>query len=98
MEEVWGLRSPDLLLLRDIAKAQKHVELVYGSPDVSAADHVISRSIGWGEGPYGEGRWGGPVQVVVKTKSGKLRYVEAIVQKSLSFLQLEMERLNVPRE
>jgi len=91
-----GEKCPDLLLLRDIAKAQKHVKLVRGSPDISSADQVSSRTIGWGEGQWGGGRWGGPNQVVVNANSGKLRYVEAIVQKSLSFLQSEMERLKVP--
>jgi hypothetical protein len=88
-------RSPDFRLLCDIAKAQKHVELVRGNPKVSTSAQVTARSIGWGEARWGEGRWGGPPQVVVRTDSGELRYVETIVAAALEVLETEMARLTI---
>jgi hypothetical protein len=86
---------PDFGLLRDIAKAQKHVHLDRGKLEVTTASQVTARSIGWGEGRFGEGRWGGPPQVVVTTDNGILRYVEQIVAASLTMLEAEMTRLKI---
>ena len=87
--------SPDFHLLRDIAKAQKHVHLNRGAPKVTTAAQVTARSIGWGEARWGEGRWGGPPQVVVTTDGGELRYVEQIVAAALTVLETEMSRLGI---
>ena len=82
-------------LLRDIAKAQKHVHLTQGNPKVSTAAQVNARPIGFGQGPYGGGRYGGPPQVVVDLNSGGFQYVESIVKASLNFLEAEMERVGL---
>ena len=87
--------SSDFRLLRDIAKAQKHVHLDRGPTEVTAAAQVAARSIGFGEARWGEGRWGGPPQVVVTTDGGELRYVEQIVATALTVLETEMSRLKV---
>jgi hypothetical protein len=87
--------SSDFRLLRDIAKAQKHVHLTRGATEVTRATQVAARSIGWGEARWGEGRWGGPPQVVVTTDGGELRYVEQIVAAALIVLETEMSRLKV---
>ena len=47
-------------LLRDIAKAQKHVELDGGNPKINLVSQISRRPIGWGEGDYGADRYGGP--------------------------------------
>ena len=88
-------RSPDFRLLRDIAKAQKHVHLTRGNLEVTTAAQVTARSLGWGEARWDEGRWGGPPQVVVTTDNGDLRYVEQIVAASLAILEAEMTRLKI---
>ena len=88
-------RSPDFGLLRDIAKAQKHVHLTEGKPKVKTAAQVTARSLGWGEARWGEGRWGGPPQVVVTTDDGGLRYVEQIVAAAVALLEAEMARLKI---
>ena len=87
--------SPDFRLLRDIAKAQKHVYLERGKPEVTTAAQMTARPLGWGEGGYGEGRYGGPPQVVVTTDDGDLRYVEQIIAASLAMLEAEMTRLKI---
>lgn len=86
-------RDQKFTLLRDIAKAQKRVHLVRGSPAVARADQVSARPIGWGEGGYGAGRYGGPDQVVVDIAHGHFEYVEIIVDEGLSFLEREMQTL-----
>src|SRR5262249_49490308 len=88
-------RSSDFRLLRDIAKAQKHVHLTRGKPEVTTAAQVTARYLGWGEGRWDEGRWGGPHQVVATTDNGDLRYVEQIVAASLAILEAEMTRLKI---
>ncbi len=82
-------------LLRDIAKAQKHVHLTQGIPAVSHASQVSSRAIAYSEGPYGMGRYGGPPQVVVDMDDGSLLYLEGVVDDALALLQAEMDRLGL---
>jgi hypothetical protein len=86
-------RNTDFKLLRDTAKALKHVRLIQGTPLVTKAEQMNSRALGWGEGPYGEGRYGGPAQVVIDTDDGSLCYVESVVDSALAFLESEMSRL-----
>lgn len=83
-------RDQSFALLRDIAKAQKHVHLTKHNPQIRRADQITSRPIGWGEGGYGEGRFGGVEQVVVDTGPGAFSYVEEIIDSSLAFLEAEM--------
>ena len=86
----------DFQLVRDIAKAQKHVRLTRGSPQVPTATHVATRSLGWDEAPWDEGRWDSPPQVVVTTNADQVRVVESILQGALGFLESEMKRLGIP--
>lgn len=88
-------RSSDFRLLRDIAKAQKHVHLERGKPEATKAAQVVARPLGFGEGGFGQGRFGGPPQVVVAMDSGDLRYVEQIVIAALGLLEAEMTRLKI---
>jgi len=59
-------RNQNFSLLRDIAKAQKHVHLLRGKPQISRADQIISRPIEYGEGDFGEGHFGGVEQMIVE--------------------------------
>jgi hypothetical protein len=90
--------SSDFRLLRDIAKAQKHVHLdprQGRKPEVTTSSQVTTRAFGYGEGGYGQGRFGGQPQVVVTTDNGELRYVETVVAAALELLKAEMTRLNI---
>jgi hypothetical protein len=85
--------SSDFRLLRDIANAQKHVELdprKGAKRVVTKSAQVTTRPVAYGERPYGDRRYGGPPQVVVRTDSGALRYVEQIVAAALAMLEAEM--------
>lgn len=84
--------NKDFCLLRDVAKAHKHVKLNRGTPLVDGSDQTSVKSLGWGVARWGEGRWGSPPQVVVATNSGEYRVVETIIKKSLEFLKAEMNR------
>ena len=85
--------NKDFRLVRDIAKAQKHVRLIQGSPEVSAAAQIENRTLGWGQATWGEGLWNGPPQVVVETNVGEFCVLEPILVRALEFLEGEMARL-----
>lgn len=89
-------RNMAFRLLRDVAKAQKHVRLERHDPIVTDISQINSRPIGFGEGGYGEGRFGGGAQVVVDIDPTRPEYVETILDQALTFLETEMVRLNVP--
>jgi hypothetical protein len=78
----------DFALLRDLAKALKHVELMWGKPVVTAAAQMTSRQLGWGA-PWGQ-KWGRHKQAVLHDNSGKLKLVTAVVGKALAVLEIEM--------
>jgi len=80
-------------LLRDVAKAQKHVRLDFGKPQISGAAQIRTRATGWGEVAWGGGRWDGEQQVVVDLDSGKVRSLQEIVDGALLFLEGEMARI-----
>lgn len=85
--------NAEFALLRDIAKANKHVHLTQGTPQVSSAGQVSQKALGWGVARWGEGRYGGRPQVVVDTNGGEARVVENIVDRALAFLEGEMQRI-----
>lgn len=86
-------RNGSFKLLRDIAKAQKHVHLTRHNPQVERADQVTSKNIGWGDGGYGQGRSGGGEQVIVNDYNDQIHYVEEIIDLSLKFMISEMREL-----
>jgi hypothetical protein len=88
-----AIRSPDFDLLRDVAKAQKHARLTDGNPQITLAAQVVARPIGYGEGPYGLGRYGGVQQVVVDIAPGNFSYLESTIDSALAVLEAEMAAL-----
>lgn len=83
-------------LLRDIAKAQKHVHLTRGTPQVTKASQVEPQRLGYDQARYDEGRYDSPSQVVVTTDAGEVRVVEALVQRALDLLDQEIAQLGIP--
>ena len=86
----------DFRLLRDVAKAQKHVHLTQWAPLVTKSAQIQPVSLGWGQARWGEMRWGGPPQVVVVTNAGENRTVEFLVGRGLDVLDREMTRFGIP--
>lgn len=93
--EALARRNSSFELLRDVAKAQKHVRLTRGNPKVNLASQTSSRGVGFGEGGFGLGRYGGPEQVVIDDNNGAMHYVEHIADEAVAFLSQEMDRLGV---
>jgi hypothetical protein len=89
-------QDDDFGLLRDVAKAHKHVVLTQGKPRVSGSADVSVKGLGWNEGQWGELRWNGPPQVVVRTDSGVYRAVETLVKHALRVLDDEIARVGIP--
>lgn len=90
-----AVMNSDFSLLRDMAKAQKHVHLTRGTPLVTDESQLASRTIGFGEGGFGEGRWGGVEQVVVDISGSDFRYVESVTDAALAFLESQMGSLGI---
>ncbi|RYD32524.1 MAG: hypothetical protein EOP85_21655 [Verrucomicrobiaceae bacterium] len=63
--------SKDVRLLGDVADALKHSRLRSAERTVSSRDAVLAVESGYGEVPYGEGKYGGTDQVLILAKSGK---------------------------
>ena len=82
--------DPDFALLRDIAKAAKHVRLDDKSL-VSESSQIKSKPLGFGMGGFGEGPYGGTQHVVVTTDSGEIRSLSSVTQRAFALLLREMK-------
>jgi len=71
----------DVNLLRDVAESLKHAILTRHLHDrqVSANDAVLLVATGFGELPFGEGKYGGTLQTVILTNDGP-RALSAVLQ------------------
>lgn len=73
--------SPDdVALLRDVAEAFKHFKLSRPSATVADANAVVAISTGWGVMRWGEGKWGGIEQCMVKRTNGDTRALTSVLQ------------------
>jgi len=75
---------PDFELIRDVANSSKHFRLSPPSAKrppkkVPSATKITSQTTGFGVGPYGEGTFGGTLQVIVEV-SGDMRPLSAIAK------------------
>ena len=89
--------SGNFRILRDVAKAVKHAELVRGNPIITSASQVDAKPTGSqaglmmaGDG-YGLGEFGGPPMVLVPV-DGVPFSVGYLIGKALAFLEEEMAR------
>ena len=67
----------DFALIRGIANAAKHLALDNIRPHRDAPSHsanTATQSLGWGEGGYGVGSYGGGPQVMLEGASGHLHF------------------------
>lgn len=83
-------RSTDFRLVRDAAKAQKHVRLTKHNPQVSSASQMKSRAVGYGEGGWGDSPWGGGTVVTIELDDGSLAIAGPTLARALAFLEKEM--------
>ncbi|NSY41542.1 hypothetical protein [Leisingera sp. ANG59] len=63
-------------VIRDVAKANKHSVLTRGNPKVKRSEQIVSQPKAYGLGRFGEGRFGGVSQVIVKLDGGEEIYLE----------------------
>ncbi len=81
----------DLSLLGSIVDAYKHFDLNNKSRPVTSANATIVVSTGWGELPFGEFKWGGLPQVIVKLNGGQKRALKKILQNVIEMWKLEIQ-------
>jgi hypothetical protein len=79
-------------ILRDIAKAQKHVSLKRGEPIIDHAREVRSKRRPYGTGAYGTGRYSGSAQVSVDV-DGKRVFVADVIEEALEVLPAQMRQV-----
>ncbi len=72
--------SGDVALLRDVAEAFKHHRLDRKNSRVTGADAIVACQSGYGKLSFGEGKFGGIIQVVVTTRDGRERVLTAVLQ------------------
>jgi hypothetical protein len=75
---------PDVELLRDVADSLKHAILTRRLEErqVAANEAVLVADTVYGAGRFGEGKWGGVLQVIVLTETGG-RALSAVLQNVL---------------
>jgi len=84
-------RSLDFRLFRDLAKAQKHVVLKHGKPEVTTASQLESKTLGYGQGAFGEGPYSGSEQFVLVGNDGHIRNVIALSKQVMEILIIELK-------
>lgn len=87
-------RDEDYSLVRDIAKAQKHVKL-QSSSTITNASQVATATPPFGTRPWGLFRWDGGPQVDVRKNNGEYYPVLLAVERAIAFLKEEMIRLDL---
>lgn len=80
-----GNPCEDMDLLHDIQDAIKHVKLKVRNPPrrVSSDKATVSLSTGYGQLPFGEGKYGGAEQMVVTLDDGRQRALSSVLQNSI---------------
>ena len=67
----------DYQVIWDVADSHKHFELDRGKRDVTSAFQTTVGSLGYGQGRWGEGVWGGGPQIVVSIGEKSKRALSA---------------------
>ena len=88
--------DPDFKLTFEVAKANKHVQLTQGRPSVANASQIAAKSVGFGEGRWGDVRWDGPLQVFIEPTGAPQWGAEGVFDRALAFLEAEMAALGIP--
>lgn len=83
-------------VIRDLAKAQKHVILTRHDPIVLSADDMEAQNRAYGAGRFGEGIYGGGFVVKVKEKGSGLSTEYSLLElldQAIKFLKTRLQSL-----
>ncbi|MBY6056780.1 hypothetical protein [Leisingera daeponensis] len=86
-------------VIRDVAKANKHAFLTKGNPKKLASNgsgDTVSVSIGWGQGGYGVGGYGGASQLIVNCLDGSQKKLLRELDAALAYLDDVARELGLP--
>lgn len=86
-----GKLVDDLSLLGAVVDAYKHFDLRNKSRPVTSANATVVVATGWGQLPFGEGKWGGVAQVVVRLNNGKERALSKVLQNVVEMWKGEIQ-------
>lgn len=87
-----GRPCNDMNLLHDIQDAMKHVKLQPRKTprQVTSDKATVSLATGYGQLPFGEGKFGGTEQMVVTLDDGKQRALSSILQNTIDAWRLAL--------
>jgi hypothetical protein len=88
-------RSKEFLLLRDVAKAQKHVRLTLHKPSVSSSSQVMTSPGAFAPDAFQVDAFQ-IEKVCVEKNDGTRVWLIDVLNGSVTFLSAEMERLGIP--
>lgn len=84
LRQIDGVPVPDIEILHDVADAFKHAELSQARQErdwfVKTDSAIISTGTGYGRLGWGEGKYGGVEQVVVRLRDGRYRALSLILK------------------
>jgi hypothetical protein len=86
-----GTPVRDLSLLGCVADAYKHSDLRDKNRPVTSANATVVIATGYGQLPYGEGKYGGVAQVIVRLNDGKERALSKILQNVIEMWRSEIQ-------
>ncbi len=89
-------RNREFRVLRDVAKANKHAFLTQHQPIVNGSADTQLEARPFGMGAYGEGRFGGVPEVVIKTLEENTYLAEELLRKSVECLDDLARQLEIP--
>ncbi len=78
--ELTARECRDFGLVRDVAEAHKHVELDRAPRQVTRSEQTTVGGMGYGEGGWSEGTYGGGPQLVITLDNGRKRALSAVLK------------------
>ena len=81
----------DLSLLGAVVDAYKHYDLRNKSRPVTSANATVVVESAWGELPWGEGKWGGIAQVIVRPTNKHPRALSKVFQNVIEMWKQEIQ-------
>jgi len=74
-----GLAAEDVPLVGDVADGYKHVVLERKSAHTNGEEAATISTMGYGQGAYGAGKFGGCPQMIITTNDGRKRQLSSIL-------------------
>jgi hypothetical protein len=85
----------DFGLVWDIHDGHKHMVLSRANRQVTTSDQTGVRKMGYGQGRYGEGAYGGTDQIIVELDDGSTRALTAVMSNVMKMWEQILKRMGL---